>query len=108
LNNNSDAVLFISNDGRLGLGIMGYGGHVDTDTWYRILYVVKDGCPQIYENGELIRSATTSDDRWTMDKTGAFLFCDNDGETGTFDIAELDFWNFALSASQVARIGIIK
>ena len=112
LANDDDADLFFNTNGQIGLGgnvDLGYNGQFDTDTWYRVTFVVKDGYGSIYVNGELLKSTTAAyTNRWTMDKTGCFLFCDNDGETDALDIAELDFWDFALTAAQVTRIGKIK
>jgi hypothetical protein len=110
LANNDDADIFINRNAQVGLGVAGFGysGQLNTDTWYRITLVVTNGYVSIYLDGDLLKTATDlADNRWVMDKTGAMLFCDNDGEIDTIDIAELDFWNSALTSKEIEKIGKI-
>lgn len=111
LKNNTDAGVFIKSTGEVGLGVTGYGyvGTVALNEWTRITIVVKDGYPSTYINGKhYVTSTTTHSNTWVMDKSGAYIFCDNDGETADLDIKGFYFWNKALTTEQVAIMGAIE
>lgn len=110
LNNTTDGRLFINKDGQIGFAVggLGYHGQMAEGEWNRVTLVVKDGFAYVYQNGKLIGQSTdTGGGSWNMNQAGALLFCDNDGETDTMEIAEVDFWNFPLTASQIEKIGVI-
>ena len=110
LKNNTDAAVFINTSGQVGIGVNGYGykGSVALNEWIRITIVVKNGYPSTYINGKhYVTSTTTHNNTWVMDKSGAYIFCDNDGETADIDIKGLYFWNKALNGEQVAIIGAL-
>ncbi len=111
MNNNTDAAVFINKSGQVGIGVSGYGyaGSVALNEWIRIAIVVKDGYPSTYINGKLLKiSTTTHGNTWVMDKTGAYIFCDNDGETANLDIKGLYFWNKVLTNDQMTIMGVIE
>ncbi len=111
LKNNEDAGFFINTKGQVGLGVggFGYAGMIELNKWARIAIVVKDGYPSVYIDGTLVKTSTsTNNNRWFMDKSGAYLFCDNDGETADTDIAGIYFWNKALTAEQIGYYGCIR
>ena len=110
LNNNSGGGLYISPTGTIGLNVsgLGYSGSVPTNEWFRVTFVVKDGYAYVYINGEFIKASTSSNNKWIMDKTGAFLFCDDNGEINDLDIKGLYFWNKALTDEQIAAMGTIE
>jgi hypothetical protein len=111
LKNNEDAGLFINGNGQVGLSVngFGYGGSVPTNEWCKIAIVVKEGLISVYIDGELaIASTNTNNNRWIMDKSGAYLFCDNDGETADIDIAGIHFWNKAFTAEQIASFSAVQ
>ncbi len=111
LKNNTDAAVFIKHTGEVGLGTPGYGyaGSVELNEWTRITIVVKNGYPSTYINGKhYVTSTTTHGTTWMIDKSGAYIFCDNDGEINDIDIKGLYFWNKAFTAEQVAIMGTIE
>jgi len=59
-------------------------------------------------DGKFVKSSTSKDSKWNMDKTGASLFCDNNREVGDIDISGLYFWNKALTDEQIAVMGAIE
>jgi predicted phosphodiesterase len=109
LKNTSDAALFISKDGAVGLYFSGFGyaGKLYADEWHRVVFVVRDNVPAVYIDGTLMRSGTNANDRWQADSTGMYLFCDNDKETADINVAEIRFWNQSLSDRQVATLGAV-
>ncbi len=110
LNNNTDGGLYINKTGAIGINVggLGYSGSVPTNEWFRVMLVVKEGYAHVYINGEYIKSSTSSNNIWLMDKTGAYLFCDNNGEINDLDIKGLYFWNKALTDEQIAAMGTIE
>ena len=103
--------VFINKNGQVGIGVDGYGyaGTVALNEWTRITIVVKDGYPSTYINGKhYVTSTTTHNNTWVMDKSGAYIFCDNDGEINDLDIKGLYFWNKAFTTEQVATMGAIE
>ena len=105
--NKTDAGLFIKDNhvGRGGAGNMiGYVADLQSDTWYRLLFVVKDSRAILYLNGEYIGESTNPQDFWTITRE-ALLFADEDGEEGPLDLAELRFWDVPLSAEQAMHLG---
>ena len=104
--NNDDGDIFINKTGQLGLFDMGYGGTCKVDTWHRILVSVNDGCPTIYLDGQKVAKGKTSGDtRWVIKPNGGYLFCDENGEMGEMDIAELALWDLALSEVEALKLG---
>ncbi|MBR2607426.1 MAG: metallophosphoesterase [Bacteroidaceae bacterium] len=111
LKNDGDAGIFIKSTGEVGLGVSGFGyaGSVPTNEWCKIAIVVKAGYPSVYINGKLVNTSTsTNSDRWVMNKSSAYLFCDNDGEVADIDIAGIYFWNKAFTNEQIATMGTIE
>ena len=107
LANNSDGCIFISsNMVGLNAGGLGYGGTILPNTWYRITIVVRDGIVSTYVDGAHVRTAAnTHNDTWCINKEGAYLFCDNNGEHNNIEVAGVQFWKKPLSKSQVASLG---
>ena len=109
----SDASLFVNYDKnyanrRVGLGTgLGYGGNIELDTWYRIVFVNQNNAPTLYVNGERVTGPTaTSYPANFQLTTGAIFFQDNDGEENEVVADEIRFWDVALSAEQIAELGV--
>ena len=109
LENKNDADFFMSPNMQLGLKTTGwgYGGTIIPGRWHRIVFVVKDGVPNVYLDGVLVNPGTVSSDRWKLNPNGFYLFCDNDGECQETDVAELCYWNEVLTAEQISQLGPI-
>ena len=103
--NTHDAALFFKNN-QLGRGgNLGYNGEFQTEIWYRILFVVKDGCPSLYLNGEKFSEyGSPVDYDWILNDE-ALLFADEDGEEGTVNVASIRFWDIPLSADMARKLG---
>lgn len=104
----NDGDLFIKNN-TVGLAVagLGYSGNLKADTWHRILFVVKDNYATIYIDGIKTAASTGASSYWELDTQYALLFADNDGEEGEMDVAEIRFWNVALTAEQAATLGCV-
>ena len=109
-NNSDDADFFINKSAKVGLAATGwgYGGTVNTDTWHRIVLVVKDGVPNAYIDGALVSKGTAAASRWILCDDHFYLFCDNNGEDADIDVAEVAYWNTALTDRQIANLGQVK
>lgn len=109
LQNNTDAMFFINQNGQIGhyaQGNWGYGGQVKANTWHRIVITVKNGVPNAYLDGALVTPGkNTFNGAWELDPTACFLFADNDGERLVPEVAEIRYWDKALTTSQVATLG---
>ena len=110
LANSGDGDVFINKSAQLGLSVSewGYGGTVTSNTWHRIVLVVTDGIPNIYLNGSSVKAGTGANDRWRLAADGTLLFADDSGEDDDIDVAEIGFWDKALTSSQITNLGIIK
>lgn len=107
LDNTNDGKIFIAKN-KLGLqaGGLGYGGSILPNTWYRIALVVRNGLVSTYINGTHVGSAqNTFEDAWFINKEGAYLFCDESGETTDVEIAGISFWKKSLTNEQVFSLG---
>lgn len=102
VNNQDDADCFIYNN-TIGLSILGYGGNIESNRWYRIVFVYQDGVFNLFVDGELIK--TVSNDRWSIKSYGCCLLLDNDGERVKTDLAEVAYWDMALNESQIRKLG---
>ena len=111
LQNNTDAMFFINQNGQIGhyaQGNWGYGGQVKANTWHRIVITVKNGVPNAYLDGALVTPGkNTFNGAWELDPTACFLFADNDGERLVPEVAEIRYWDKALTTSQVATLGLV-
>ena len=111
LQNNTDAMFFINQDGQIGhyaSGNWGYGGKVKANTWHRIVITVKNGVPNAYLDGELVTPGKNNyNGAWELDPTGCFLFADNDNERLVPEVAEIRYWDTPLTALQVGTLGKI-
>lgn len=108
-NNANDGECFIKKTaGTIGNATTGYSTvAVTPNDWHRLVVAVKNGeRHNYYLDGKIILagSATPIDDRFSMTKS-LLMFADDDGDDGDIDVAELRLWNFALSDSQVAKLG---
>ena len=108
--NSDDADFFINKSAKVGLAATGwgYGGTVNANTWHRIVIVVKDGVPNAYIDGALASKGTAAQSRWVLNGDYFYIFCDNSGEDGDIDVAELAYWNTALTDRQIANLGQVK
>ena len=105
--NNDDADIFL-NKTRIGINTsgLGYGGEVVEGKWHRIVLSVFENCMSAYIDGKMAVTTFTSNTRWALPEV-AYLFCDEDGEEGTVDIAELRFWDAALTGKHIKELGVV-
>ena len=108
LKDSNDGDLFIKDNG-IGLNVagLGYHGNLKTNTWHRIVFVLKDNYATIYIDGKKVSASTAASSYWELDNGYALLFADNDGEEGEMDVAEIRFWNIALTAEQAESLGTV-
>ncbi len=102
LENTDDAECFLHKN-TIGVGDLGYSGHIEANTWHRVLFVNRDGQFTVYVDGKKI--STASRDRWTIQSEGVLLFVDNDGERVETEVAEVAFWNTPFTMGQIRRLG---
>ena len=108
LTNTKDGSLFIYN-GTIGknAGDLGYHGMITSTGWHRIVFVVRENKAKLYIDGALVsQSASANEQNWML-STGALFFADQDGEENMVDIAELRFWDKALNANHVEKLGTV-
>ena len=105
ITNTSDAGFFFKGS-QLGRGgNLGYAGDFQTEVWYRILFVVKDGCPTLYVNGEKLSEYGGYVSYQCIKNDEVLLFADEDGEEGTVNLASLRFWDVPFSADMAKKLG---
>ena len=105
ITNTSDAGLFFKNN-QLGRGgNLGYNGDFQTEVWYRILFVVKDGCPALYLNGEKFSEYGQPVNYDWIRNNEVLLFADEDGEEGLVNVASIRFWDVPFSAEMAKKLG---
>lgn len=102
--NNSDADCFIYKN-TLGVHNLGYHGTINENTWYRILFVNRDGEMNVYVDGKKISSA--ADPRWDISGEGFYLLTDENNEMTDTELAEVAFWTVPLTEGQIRRLGKI-
>lgn len=103
-NNANDGDLFIYRN-QIGMNALGgYFGEIKDNTWYRIVMLNRDGKVCVFVDGQMVIEKATSDLRWELDPWGFYLFCDNDGEMTDTEVAEVAFWEKALSDNQVRSL----
>ncbi len=100
--NTNDGDLFI-HTGNVGVGELGYGGTVESNTWYRIIINAKDGKFTSYLNGEFIKQVNMVG-RWEIEHI-FYLFADEDGEKTDSYLAKLAIWENPLTEEQIAALG---
>lgn len=106
--NTNDGDLFI-NKYKIGIntGGLGYNGNILDNTWYRVMIVNRDGAFSVYVDGKLLSTSTSRQGCWEIDPWGFYLFCDEDGEVNDTYVAEVAFWETALTEEQIAAVGNI-
>ena len=104
--NTNDGDIFI-NKNKIGIntGGLGYNGTILDATWYRIMLINRDGSFNVYVDGKLISTSTSRQGCWEIDPWGFYLFCDEDGETNDTYVAEVAFWETALTEEQITAVG---
>ncbi|MCR4922337.1 MAG: LamG domain-containing protein [Bacteroidaceae bacterium] len=104
--NTNDGDIFI-NDHQIGIrtGGLGYNGTILDDTWYRVMLINRDGAFSVYVDGKLLSTSTSRQGCWEIDPWGFYLFCDEDGEANDTYVAEVAFWESALTEEQIAAVG---
>ncbi|MCR4921303.1 MAG: LamG domain-containing protein [Bacteroidaceae bacterium] len=107
--NNNDGDFFLDKGG-VGINAMGgYGGNIESNKWYRLIIVNEGDMLKGYVNAKNVISLTKDwATRWEIDPYGFYLFCDEDGEDNDIYVAEVAFWEQALSAEQIIAYGNIK
>ena len=108
LTDGKDGCLFI-NKHSVGLGgSLGYNGSIEDNKWYRIVFVVQPNGGSLYVNGvQLVSNLnlnTAYETHWLL-TTGALFFADDDGEEKAIKTSEIRFWDVALNAAQVNKLG---
>ena len=105
ISNTHDAGLFFKGS-QLGRGgNLNYAGDFQTEVWYRILFVMKDGCPALYVNGDKLSEYDRPVDYDCILNDEALLFADEDGEEGTVNVASIRFWDVPFSANMAKKLG---
>lgn len=109
--NDGDGSLFFywhkTNGRRIGVnaGGLGYGGSLETGTWYRVVFSCENSIPTVYVNGVKVGAATSAvAEHWTLQNVVLF-FADNDGEENEILADEIRFWDVALDEAEVAMLG---
>ena len=106
--NSKDGSFFIKNS-QLGLNSngLGYNGALYASKWHRVLFVARDNSVKIYLDGTFVGQSTSANaGHWQMG-TAALFFADNDGEEHLVEASEIRFWDKALTANQVAKLGTV-
>ena len=105
-NNSNDADFFIKGSTHQ-IGLSGwYGGETKTNTWHRIVLVVRDGAPTAYLDGEKTGSSEYAG-KYEVDGGCFYLFMDEDGEDNDVRVTNVSFFDNALNDGQVAKLGKI-
>lgn len=105
VNNDDDGSLYTSGK-MIGINIsgLGYGGSLVEGQWHRIVFVVNENCMSVFLDGtKVLATYTANADKWILHDV-AWLFCDDNGEEGTVDVAELRFWDVALGSAQIKSL----
>ena len=109
--NDGDGSLFIywhkTNGRRIGVnaGGLGYGGTIETGTWYRVVFSCENSIPTLYVNGVKVGTATSAvAEHWTL-QDAVLFFADNDGEENEILADEIRFWDVALTENEVGMLG---
>lgn len=105
--NNKDASLFINKSQKLGINTsgLGYGGTLVQGKWHRIIFAVDNCTISTYLDGDKIGTSSSANaDKWILHDV-AYFFADEDGEEGVVDIAELRYWDVALSGIHAQELG---
>ena len=86
-----------------------YGGHCNSNKWHRIAFVVKDGVPTAYLDGEKTGS-TGYHLQYVLKPDCFFLFLDEklNGKDSEVIVSNISFWLEALTDGQIANIGKIE
>ena len=106
VNNDDDGSLYTSGK-MIGINIsgLGYGGSLVEGKWHRVVFVVNENCMSVFLDGvKVVATFTPNADKWILHDV-AWLFCDDNGEEGTVDVAELRYWDVALSSAQIKSLG---
>lgn len=105
-NNDNDGVLFLL-DKTIGIRTagLGYNGELLDGQWHRILFVVRDSYASVYIDGEQVGQSTSAHSIWSLPTNTFYFFLDNDGEMVANNVAELRFWDCALSSDLVEQLG---
>lgn len=106
--NTNDSDLFVENENSGGIGIGGYFGTIQTDTWHRIAIVVyaapNNGIMELYIDGIQVGELSGIDERWALNTT-ALLLTDNNNETQPGYLSGILFSGRALTAAEIETLG---
>jgi len=105
LTNGDDGDIFI-NSGKIGVADLGYGGSIIANTWHRVVFVNENGHFHLYVDGTEVNDAIGT--RWNLAADGFYLFTDDDGETKEIEVAEVAYWNKALTQNQLNNLGVVE
>ena len=103
--NDEDGSLYTSGT-MIGLNTsgLGYGGTLVEGKWHRIVFVVNENCMSAFIDGiKVVATFTPNTDKWILHDV-AWLFCDDNGEEGTVDVAEIRYWDVALTSAQIFQL----
>ena len=107
LDNVEDGCLFVRR-GEIGINSGGlyYHGSLESDTWYRIAFVVDNLIASVYVDGVLVGKGTSQLAKWGIG-SGFLLFRDEelDSDEGVATTTEIRLWDQALTSVQVAMLG---
>jgi hypothetical protein len=123
LENKAEASMYLKSNGRVGGGGMAASpnGTIEDNIWYRVVITAKLGEGGFYNNylnGELLVTnggPGIDDGRHSLDPSGVLFFSDalpEEGGDGSLDdndmyVAEIAIWDRALTAAEIAMIGMI-
>ena len=109
LTNTKDGSFFI-NGGKIGLNAsgLGYNGALTAGKWHRVVFVSDEAVATVYLDGVQVGKSTSAcEEHWKL-SSGVLFFADNDAEEKLINVAELRFWDKALTEGQVAKLGAVK
>ena len=114
--NSGDGGLFIfykakENSRKIGIatGNMGYGGSIELDKWYRVVFSCENAIPTVYVDGvKAVAATVASTKHWTLGEVVRF-FADNagDSEENAVQTTEIRFWDVALNATEAKMLGSV-
>lgn len=104
--NDDDCDICINSSAQVGISALGYGGKIYANTWHRVLMVNRGGHLYLYLDGKMLNDATNT--RWNLNQDGVLFFADDDGEVVDVEVAEMAYWDKALTENQIAKLGLVK
>lgn len=109
LTNTTDAEIFVNQSMQIGISGTGYiAKPILPNEWYRLVIKVRNGETfDYYLDGELALTGAPQavDGRYALAKDTVLLFADENGEDNDIDIAQIQFFNKALTKTEIKSLG---